>query len=565
MGRFDAKTTPFKILVGALASVVLCPLSGPYSMAQQESELITTPAATPTPTRTPDSTRTPTATPTATPTPTPPQATLSVLASPKSYGVPFGSGMYPEGAVVTAGINPNYGYEFTHWQDTGGNRNPRKYWLRKDTTLVGLLKRRLFAVTLTIQASANQGGSASAYANVFNASTGRGIGSFSSSVTSVGPQVVSSKTHTIWVPYGDTVYFNGYGKAYSVHMRVAWTGGNSEMNNYDQVGWYNESYNRLSQVRVLGDTDLGYFRVGTPLLIDLSGEGQPDLLAGAQWRKTKERRPSGNPNTYRLFDLDGTGGKRWEWIGKNDGLLVYTADLNGTPTHKELFGTRTFGKTWKHGYEALATLDRDGDRVLKGDELTYVGVWIDSSSDAVAQSGEIRSAKDAGVSEISVAFEADADGNVWSARGAKLGGRDVAVWDWISYTFPETDSNNEIARLDWTNAAPPPEYLNVKVEKGMEAIEMLPGGTLHIYRINGQLYVRATAKVKEEGDEVLDVLYAAEITSDGVLYWGVDGLTNTLLASGSDFYGLTLEGKHRYALWSAKLVSGNMAALTNSR
>lgn len=498
--------------------------------------------------------------------------TLQVVASPDSYGAPYGSGAYAIGSTASASIEPFYGYEFKRWSDTSGTQNPREVKITGDTTLVGLLDRRLFAVTLNTRAFAGGGAwgaswanYSAATANVYNASTGQFLAQFvSTAQNTTGVDAWSSAVHTLWVPYGDTVYFDGYAAVHSVHMGVVWSG-YSQVIDFGSLQWYAQEYLNVSRVQVLGDTTLGYFGVGTPIMIDLSREGKPDLLAGSQWRKTKERRPSGKLDVYRSFDLDGTGEKRWEWIGKNDGLLVYTADLKGTPTYKDLFGTRTFGKTWRDGYEALATLDSDRNGLLQGSELMNLGVWVDSNSDAVAQSGEIRSAKDVGVTEISVAFEADADGNVWSVRGAKLGGRDVATWDWISYAFPETNAENEVARIDWTNKAPPTGDLKVNAEKGMEAIKMLPGGTLRVHRINGQLYVRATAKVEEKSDKVLDVLYAAEVTSDGLLRWGIAGVNNTLLASGPDLYGLTLVGKEKYGLWSAKLISGRITGLLENR
>jgi hypothetical protein len=444
--------------------------------------------------------------------------------------------------------------------------------INSDTTLVGLLVRQLFKVTLSTSAFAGgddkghlKGVRAAATAKIYNASEkDKEIGVISSSAANtVGKNVTDNDSITVMVPYGDIVYFNGWSSSHSNHMLTLWTGEGQNFQDPRGGPWKNRSHSvaNISRQIVTGDVNLGYFTVGTPLMVDLSGDGKADLLAGLEWRKLKIRRPSPNMGVYRSFDLDGTGKKEWEWVGKGDGLVVYTAGLKGTPTYKELFGTRTFDKTFKHGYEALATLDADGNGVLQGEELKDIGVWVDADSDAVAQTGEIRSAKDAGVSELSVKFEADADGNVSNTKGAKIGGRDVAVWDWISYAFPKTLPDNELARIDWTDKAPPAEFFKVEAQQGLKPMKMLPGGTLRVYRINDQLYVRATAKVEEKGDGVMDVLYPAEVTSDGLLRWGMQGLANTLMASGPDLYGLTLAGENQYGLWSAKLVSGSMASV----
>lgn len=550
----DVRATYYRIFLGSFAFLVVSLVSAIPSTAQQASESIPTP------------TSTPSNTPTWTPIPV--QVNLTVQASPPEWGVPTGSGTYNAGSTVSAGITANYGYEFTKWQDTSGQDNPRSVIMNAATTLVGLLDRRRFAVTLYLGTwsggNSNFGTYTFVQGKIYNASTGLPVGTDSVSVTNPGRPVSQGKYLTVYVPYGDVVYFDGYATAWGKHMTTLWTGNNRHDQEWGWA-WYTKSVSNISRVQVLGDTNLGEFQGGTPLMIDLSGEGKPDLLAGREWRKMKSRRPSTDLGVYRSFDLDGTGKKEWEWIGKGDGLLIYTAGLKGTPTYKELFGTRTFDNPWKHGYEALATLDTDANGVLKEDELKDIGVWVDANSDAVAQPGEIRSAKDAGLTQLSVRFEADPDGNVSNSRGANVGGRDVAVWDWISYAFPKTTPENEVARLDWTNKPPATEYFKVEAQQGMKVITMLPGGTLRVYRIHERLYVRATAKLEEKGDKVLDALYPAEVTSEGLLRWGMEGLTNTLMASGPDLYGITQVGDNQYGLWSAKLASGNLAALFDKR
>jgi|GEM_PF-6340837 len=497
---------------------------------------------------------------------------LTVLANPREWGVTQGSGAYLPNSQAYASVTPNYGYVFSYWQELRGGVpyrlpfnsevRPGQRWLllqmTEDITVEAVLKRQLFKVTM--KTSAWGGGTAysSLSATIYNNNTGGEVGRVWAD-SSAGPAYreghLDERTFEFWVPYGDVVYYTGSALGSNDHTVTAWDGGS----------YHGRSVNVDSNWFTVDKDVRLTFATGTPLMVDLSGDGKADLLAGLEWRKLKVRRPSPNMGAYRSFDLDGTGKKEWEWVGKGDGLLVYTAGLKGTPTYKELFGTRTFDKTFKHGYEALATLDADGNGVLQGEELKDIGVWVDADSDAVAQTGEIRSAKDAGVSELSVKFEADADGNVSNTKGAKVGGRDVAVWDWISYAFPKTLPDNEVARIDWTDKAPPAEFFKVEAQQGLKPIKMLPGGTLRVYRINDQLYVRATAKVEEKGDKVMDVLYPAEATSDGLLRWGMQGLANTLMASGPDLYGLTLAGENQYGLWSAKLISGNMANIFENR
>ena len=254
----------------------------------------------------------------------------------------------------------------------------------------------------------------------------------------------------------------------------------------------------------------------------------------------------------------------WEWIGPTDGLLVYLSSIKESPNYKSVFGTGTFGKNWKHGFEPLASLDANSDGVLNGSELAAIGIWVDGNSDAIAQEGEVKPAKDHNISSISVAFVEDKDGNVWNSQGAKQGSNSLTVWDWISYGYPVLDDSTEMVRFDWTNKVPPKEFFNLEIGEGIEKLTMPPGGVLRVYKVQGKLYVRATAAASSSAEKDIDIVYPAEVTADGVLQWGMRGLTNSLLPSGSEFYGLTIADK-MCATWSAKLVSGSLDELRQQR
>lgn len=93
-----------------------------------------------------------------------------------------------------------------------------------------------------------------------------------------------------------------------------------------------------------------------------------------------------NPNAKDSKD------KVYEWRASEKApLLVYDPEGTGEITSgKQLFGSATFGKEWKHGYEPLATLDRDGDKKLSGDELKDLSLWFDKDRDGVSQKGEVK-------------------------------------------------------------------------------------------------------------------------------------------------------------------------------
>ena len=109
------------------------------------------------------------------------------------------------------------------------------------------------------------------------------------------------------------------------------------------------------------------------------------------------------------FDADGSGFKEeWNWFTKDAGILVFdpTGKRNITSA-LQWFGNVTFWMFWDNGYEALAALDDNRDGVLKGPELKGMAIWIDTNSDAVSQSSEVKTLGELGIVAISCGWEID--------------------------------------------------------------------------------------------------------------------------------------------------------------
>ena len=126
------------------------------------------------------------------------------------------------------------------------------------------------------------------------------------------------------------------------------------------------------------------------------------------------------------FKLDISSPDSWYvWYGSADTpLLVYDpSDTRKVTSVTQLFGNWTFGgkkearatnfandaatgtvrgAPWRDGYEALATLDSDGDGKVSGGELSPLALWFDRNRDAVSQPGEIVELSDSGVTSLSV-------------------------------------------------------------------------------------------------------------------------------------------------------------------
>lgn len=92
------------------------------------------------------------------------------------------------------------------------------------------------------------------------------------------------------------------------------------------------------------------------------------------------------------FDADGSGLKKsWTWITKDAGWLVYDAHGTGKISSAlQMFGTVTFWMFWENGYQALASLDDNGDGTLAGEELQGLAIWQDLNGNGLSEHAEVK-------------------------------------------------------------------------------------------------------------------------------------------------------------------------------
>jgi len=116
-----------------------------------------------------------------------------------------------------------------------------------------------------------------------------------------------------------------------------------------------------------------------------------------------------DPNAAVVFDADGSGRKqKWSWITKDAGWLVYDPKGKADITSGlQMFGGVTFWLFWETGYDALASLDDNGDGVLTGDELKGLAIWHDSNGNGVCDPGEVKPLSEYGIVAVSCRFERD--------------------------------------------------------------------------------------------------------------------------------------------------------------
>lgn len=122
------------------------------------------------------------------------------------------------------------------------------------------------------------------------------------------------------------------------------------------------------------------------------------------------------------FDLDGSNlPQKWSWINPNASWLIYVPPKGARQlaSGRFLFGSVTFWNFWRDGFEALCSLDDDGDTSLRGTELRNLHLWKDANSDGKIVTSELTSINRAGFIELSCKADYSEAFGVHNLKGAR--------------------------------------------------------------------------------------------------------------------------------------------------
>jgi hypothetical protein len=153
----------------------------------------------------------------------------------------------------------------------------------------------------------------------------------------------------------------------------------------------------------------------TPIVLNMDGTGVLGASAG-RWNAPRDIMSG----PLAVFDFFGSGEPvLMEWVKPQDGLLVRLKD-RGPVDGTCLFGS---GNGFADGFEELATLDRNRDGRLTGDELDGLFVWQDANGNAIAGISEVKSLADLGITELGL------DHQNYESYFVRDGQR-FKMWDW---------------------------------------------------------------------------------------------------------------------------------------
>jgi tetratricopeptide (TPR) repeat protein len=181
------------------------------------------------------------------------------------------------------------------------------------------------------------------------------------------------------------------------------------------------------RIRVLGVGPRGI----TPIVIPLSNETDASKLINANARVS--------------FDADGSGARKpWTWITPSAGWLVHApARVRTIDSAMQMFGSVTFWLFWENGYDALRSLDDNGNGALEGKELADLAIWRDANSNGLTDEGELKPLADWGIVSVNCAYEntrGRKDYVAFSAKGVTFkDGRTHPTYDVILYTQRATE------------------------------------------------------------------------------------------------------------------------------
>jgi hypothetical protein len=137
-----------------------------------------------------------------------------------------------------------------------------------------------------------------------------------------------------------------------------------------------------AQIAAFTTTQFQQLQLGTPIVLDLSGNGI-----------TTQSIENGT-----RFDLFATGqAVNTGWVTSGEGLLVLDRNHDGIINDgSELFGSSTTlasGEKASNGYAALGEMDTNGDGVITSADKGWsdLRVWVDANGDGVSQADELKS------------------------------------------------------------------------------------------------------------------------------------------------------------------------------
>jgi hypothetical protein len=133
------------------------------------------------------------------------------------------------------------------------------------------------------------------------------------------------------------------------------------------------------------------------------------------------------------FDFSGVGDRRAQgWLRPDAAWLVWDPNQRGdVRSGFDLIGQRTWAVFWSDGFEAMRSLDDNGDGDLTGAELGGLALWRDANVNGVSEAGEVRPVSEHGVIGLAVRGERERADLLTAPGGVRFAdGTRRPLYDW---------------------------------------------------------------------------------------------------------------------------------------
>jgi Ca2+-binding RTX toxin-like protein len=250
-------------------------------------------------------------------------------------------------------------------------------------------------------------------------------------------------------------------------------------------------------------------RIGTPLVLDLDGDGI-ELAA-----------LNGTGSVYWDIDLDGFA-EATGWTTGGDGLLAIDTNEDGVINdHSELFGDQNGSS---NGFTALAAYDSNTDGYITSADTQFTDllVWVDGNADGYSQNTELHTLTTLGITSINLAYSnvnyAISGNQIKQESTFTINGNTRTIVDaWLAY-----DNANTVYTEDYTLDA---RTLFLPSLRGYGGLP-----DLHIaMSLDEDLLEMVQEIATEDAESILsDTIYLKNRLEDILLQWaGVEGVNPT--------------------------------------
>lgn len=200
--------------------------------------------------------------------------------------------------------------------------------------------------------------------------------------------------------------------------------------NYDDEAVLRETLEHLGDLARTADDRSAVARLRTALGPYDASEPITPIVVPLADASFDELTDTGSPVA---FDFSGVGDMRAQgWLTPDAAWLVWDPNQRGdVRSGFDMIGQRTWAVFWSDGFEAMRSLDDDGDGELTGAELGGLALWRDVNVNGISEPGEVRPVSAHGIVGLAVRGDGERRDLLTAPDGVRFAdGTRWPLYDW---------------------------------------------------------------------------------------------------------------------------------------